>query len=196
MITSIRRNIQGNIIGWVALFVALTGTSYAAVKLAKGSVKSVHIAKGAVNSSKVKDASLAAKDFNPNELKSIASAGPQGETGPQGSIGETGAQGPQGDPGVSDATVKLFSSEYNSDSTRVVTAACHTGKRPLAGPAFYIFSLNGIKAQGNVVVTGVAPIYTDETKKIQSGWKVSAGETIDMDDSWQINVYLTCTKIA
>ena len=53
---------------YLALFVALGGTSYAAVKLSRGSVKQQHIARGAVTSPKVKDRSLLARDFRPGQL--------------------------------------------------------------------------------------------------------------------------------
>jgi hypothetical protein len=45
------------------LFVALGGSSYAAVTLRRNSVKGKHIAPNAVTSRKVKDRSLRAKDF-------------------------------------------------------------------------------------------------------------------------------------
>jgi hypothetical protein len=61
----------------VALVVALGGTSYAAVTLAKNSVKAKHIALGAVGTSDVKDGSLLKKDFKAGQL-------PQGPQGPAG----------------------------------------------------------------------------------------------------------------
>ncbi len=48
MIGKIGNHLSGNVITYVALFFALTSTSYAAVSLSKGSVKSKHIAKKAV----------------------------------------------------------------------------------------------------------------------------------------------------
>src|SRR4051812_32790140 len=44
---------RGNVVGYMALFVALGGTSYAAVSLKPGSVRSRALAKGAVTHSKL-----------------------------------------------------------------------------------------------------------------------------------------------
>src|SRR5438445_12807574 len=55
-------------IALLALFVALGGSSYAALKLGKGVVKGRHIAADAVTSPKVKDRSLLAKDFKSGQL--------------------------------------------------------------------------------------------------------------------------------
>ena len=84
-----------NVVLAVALFLALGGSSYAAVKLTKGSVKSRHVAKDAITSKKVKNGSLRARDFRAGELP----AGPTGPTGDRGPAGPQGAQGPQGPPG-------------------------------------------------------------------------------------------------
>lgn len=71
------------VISLIALFVALGGSSYAAIKLPKNSVGNKQIKKNAVTSAKVKDASLLAKDFKAGQL-------------PQGAKGETGATGARG----------------------------------------------------------------------------------------------------
>ena len=81
-------------ISLLALFVALGGTGYAALKLPKNSVGSKQLRKGAVKSSdiganavtgaKVKRGSLSASDFKSSSL-------PQGPRGPQGLQGATGA---------------------------------------------------------------------------------------------------------
>ena len=72
------------VVALVALFVALGGSSYAAIALSKNSVRSKHIVNGqvkradirsdAINSSKVELFSLRANDFRPGEL-------PQGAPG-------------------------------------------------------------------------------------------------------------------
>jgi hypothetical protein len=70
-----------NVVASLALFVALGGSSYAALELANGSVKKKHLATNSVVSKKVKDASLLAQDFAPGQLP----AGPRGPQGPAGS---------------------------------------------------------------------------------------------------------------
>jgi hypothetical protein len=98
----------------VALFVALGGSSYAAVRLARNSVgslqiknrqvKRVDIARGAVDSSRVADGSLLGRDFKAGEL-------PRGPAGPPGA---QGAQGPKGDTGSVDTS--RFYSKTESDA--------------------------------------------------------------------------------
>jgi hypothetical protein len=64
-------------VAFLALLVALGGTSYAAVGLAKDSVGAKQIKRSAVRSVEVKDRSLRARDFKPGELP----AGPAGPSG-------------------------------------------------------------------------------------------------------------------
>lgn len=93
-----------NVAATLALFLALGGTSYAAVKLAPGSVGTKELRSGAVTSDKVKKGSLQRRDFKPGQLPPGATgpqglAGPQGAQGPAGAQGLAGAQGAKGDPG-------------------------------------------------------------------------------------------------
>jgi hypothetical protein len=89
-------HLRRNAVAYLALFVALGGSSYAAFKLGRNAVKSVNIAPNAVTSPKVKDGSLTAADFAAGALP----AGPKGDTGAQGPKGDTGSQGPKGDTGA------------------------------------------------------------------------------------------------
>jgi len=81
-----------NVIASAALFVALGGTSYAALKLPAASVGPLQLKRDAVSSAKVKNHSLVADDFKPGQL----AAGAQGPEGPQGPAGARGAAGPRG----------------------------------------------------------------------------------------------------
>jgi hypothetical protein len=89
-----------NVVSVIALFVALGGTSIAAVTLARNSVKGKHIAANAVSSSEVKDASLLAGDFGPGQL-------PKGEKGDPGTAGVPGTPGTPGSPAASWVTGNL-----------------------------------------------------------------------------------------
>jgi hypothetical protein len=99
-----------NAIALTALFVALGGSSYAALSLPRGSVGTTQLRAGAVTSAKVRDGSLLSRDFRRGQLPRGAAgatgaqgpAGPQGLAGPQGPRGEQGPKGetgPQGIPG-------------------------------------------------------------------------------------------------
>ena len=92
MLSKLRPHLTyANVISTLCLFIVLGGSSYAAIQLSKGSVKTKHIAKNAVTTKKVRDASLLAQDFAPNQL-------------PQGPKGDTGDTGPQGIPGPVDTS--------------------------------------------------------------------------------------------
>jgi hypothetical protein len=89
-------HLRRNAVAYLALFIALSGTSYAAVKLPANSIKSKQLGKNAVTSTKVKDGSLLARDFKAGELP----AGKQGERGAQGERGLPGERGVQGERGL------------------------------------------------------------------------------------------------
>lgn len=107
MIARFGRHFRQQFVGYIAVFIALGGVSYAAVALPKNSVGSEQIAKGAVrssdlgknavNSAKVKDGSLLPQDFAPGTITGPSSSpGPQGPTGPQGAKGDAGTDGAPG----------------------------------------------------------------------------------------------------
>jgi hypothetical protein len=112
------------VVALVALFVALGGSSYAAITLQKNSVKSRHIANGqvkrvdiqndAINSSKVATYSLVATDFKPGQL-------------PEGPPGQPGPPGPKGDSGMRSLTVRTATGDSN------VTVSCLPGERATGG---------------------------------------------------------------
>jgi hypothetical protein len=87
------------VVAMLALFIALAGTSYAAIKLPANSVGSKQIKANAVVSSKIKDGSLTRKDFAASQLPAGAQ-GLQGLPGAAGAPGAQGVQGPEGPPAV------------------------------------------------------------------------------------------------
>jgi hypothetical protein len=106
-------HIKSNLVAYVALFVALGGSSYAAVRLTPGSVGARALAKGAVTHKKlgansvtsrnVANNSLTAADFKPGTLGGSGATGGKGDTGTAGSSGKGGSkgeQGPKGDTGA------------------------------------------------------------------------------------------------
>jgi hypothetical protein len=95
MTGSVTSYLRSNILGLVAIFIALGGSAFA-VGLAKNSVKSKQIKDGAVNTSdladnavtspKVADGSLLGRDFAAGQLP-VSAPGSTGATGPQGLAG-------------------------------------------------------------------------------------------------------------
>jgi Collagen triple helix repeat (20 copies) len=117
MLRRFARHLRGNFVGYVALFAALGGTSYAAVSLRAGSVTTRALANGAVTNAKlakhsvgaanVKLHSLTAAAFQPGAIVAAINGkngtngkdGINGITGPAGPAGPTGPQGPAGHDG-------------------------------------------------------------------------------------------------
>jgi len=88
------RGRYANVTSTMALVVALSGTSYAAIKLPANSV----------TSKTVKDKTLLRKDFKPGQIP----AGKAGPAGAPGSPGAAGPQGPKGDPGPAGAPAAVY----------------------------------------------------------------------------------------
>jgi hypothetical protein len=96
------RSRHATVVAYLALFVALGGTSVAAVKLSKNSVKSSHIKNGQVKR----------VDLAPG-LRGPGVAGPQGPQGERGLTGERGlpgADGADGAPGPQAVPIRLRAS--------------------------------------------------------------------------------------
>ena len=77
-------HVKGNIVGYLALFIALGGTSYAAVNLPRNSVGNKQLRANAVTSGKVKNRTLRPTDFAPGTLR----RGLRGPDGPAGSLAD------------------------------------------------------------------------------------------------------------
>jgi hypothetical protein len=139
------------VVAFVALLIALAGTSYAAIQLPAGSVGTKQLKKNAVTGKKVKNRSLKAVDFATGQLP----AGPQG---PRGAEGPPGAQGPAGGTNV---TVRLGPEESPRS-----TASCQPGERAVGGGGY---SPDGFLYDSSPSVTEGTP--TD--------WQVAAHDGTD-----------------
>ena len=109
----------------LGLFIALGGTSYAAVKLPRNSVGPKQIKAGAVGSSEVKNRSLRANDLRRGVLR-------RGPTGAQGAQGPRGAQGPPGPTAASFASVDPADLTFRLGVTK--TVALSDGQGPIRVP--------------------------------------------------------------
>jgi hypothetical protein len=109
-----------NVTSSLALFVALGGTGYAALKLPHDSVGASQIKAGAVRSSEVKNHSLRAVDF------ATLPQGPQGAQGPKGDQGAPGRDATQvvlatgSDSNGNDIDIGSSNSIVDSHQLRVV----------------------------------------------------------------------------
>jgi hypothetical protein len=127
VIRSFSSHARQNVIAYLALFVALGGTSYAAIKLPANSVGTKQIKNSSVTSAKIKDGSIQNADLAPGTLRAggvgpAGAAGPKGDTGAAGSKGDTGATGvagPKGDPGTPGANATALWAVVATDGTLV-----------------------------------------------------------------------------
>ena len=119
------------VVAMIALFVAFSGTSYAAVKIARNSITSIH----------VKDRSLLAKDFKSGQI-------PRGPAGPAGAAGPAGPAGPTGPAGAAKAYARVLSGgDVDDPRARGITDAGVS--KPAAG--VYCIDIEG--GAVNVVAT-------------------------------------------
>jgi hypothetical protein len=141
-----RRPSPATVMAFLALLVALGGTSYAAITLPANSVGTKQLKKNAVTSKKVKNRSLKAVDFAAGQL-------PRGPQGPQ------GAQGPQGPAGATNVTVR----QGPGVSSGIDTASCNPGERAVGG--------GGVAESSDGVLWLSAPTQTSGTP---TSWDAAA----------------------
>lgn len=127
-----------NVMATIAVFIALGGASYAALKLPKNSVGSNQIKKGAVTGAKVRSGSLLASNFKAGQL-------------PQGQRGSEGPQGPKGEPGATKVVTRYGPEEQPKSGNALDSyAACGAGEAVTGGgydftsapvsPSYYVVS--------------------------------------------------------
>jgi hypothetical protein len=121
-----RRPSPSMVVALIALFVALGGTSYAALKLPKNSVGNRQLKNGAVTSNKVKDRSLAISDFKLGQV-------PPGPPGPQGAPGSPGRDGVAGPPGPTALHTFAFTYDNPAGEQSAGGALCPPGQYATGG---------------------------------------------------------------
>jgi len=119
------RHLRRNAVAYLALFIALSGTSYAAAKLPANSVGTTQLKNGAVTSAKIKDRSLRASDFAAGQLK----PGPVGPAGAQGPAGPAGPAGPSAMASITNRKGPTVENPGVASST----ASCEAGERAIGG---------------------------------------------------------------
>lgn len=203
-----------NAMATVAVFIALGGTSYAAVSISGNQIQnntvtskdlrnnSVHgkdIRRGTVTSSDVRDYSLLARDFKAGQLPpgtrgepgSTGPEGPRGADGPQGSEGDPGPAGPQGPtgaPGVSGLERVVAGSVNNSDSPKSAVATCPAGKKVLGTGSFVQGGASGSPPN---VLTDVAVLATLVDTSLTTVQALAAEEE-STGANWGLTVYAMC----
>jgi hypothetical protein len=105
-----------NVVATIALFMALGGGAYAAIKLPANSVGTKQIKKKAVTPQKLSASTRAL-------IKAAGPQGPQGETGPPGPKGDTGAPGANGANGADGAPATNLWASVNGNNGSIVRAS-------------------------------------------------------------------------
>jgi hypothetical protein len=163
------------VIASIALLVALTGTSVAAIaqlprnsvgaaQLKANSVTNPKLATGSVRSAEVLNGSLRRVDFRPGEI-------PPGPTGPQ------------GPPGISGREQITVETPLTSVAKNVV-ATCPTGKKILGGGAEI-----GGNGRNRVTVTENKPAG-------DNAWEVEAFEAVSTPATWKVVVHAICATVS
>jgi hypothetical protein len=183
---NVRRPSPAMAVALIALFVALGGSSYAALKVTGKNVKnnsltSADIRNNSLKSRDVKNRSLRSADFAAGQL-------------PQGPKGDTGPQGPKGDPGATTAVMRTgtaFAVAANDFSSG--TASCQPGERATGG---------GLYNESNVYVLRITSSYPTPNPttapstgngQTPTGWRVwVANESATPYD--KLEVYVICVS--
>lgn len=175
-------------VAYLALFVALGGTSYAAARLPANSVGAKQIRSGAVTSSEVRNGSLLATDFKLGQLP----AGPRGQAGqpgPAGPQGPAGAPGPAGTAAPAISIVKANdSSASNSDSFKFGFAECPAGSKVVATSG-QVLNNTSSSQQENVALTGLEVDTFSNAASIVAQ-EVGSGTTTN----WSVEVTAICLR--
>jgi hypothetical protein len=177
----------GTVVASIALTVALTGTSVAAVtqlvprnsvgtaqlknnavstvKLRNQSVTGAKIRSNTVTSSDVRNGSLIRADFAPGQL---------GEAAP----------GEPGQPGISGLQRVVGTTAMSSVNSKSVTVSCPSGKRVVGG---------GARAAGSGSNRiSVVESYPDAN---ESKWNARAVEVVTTTAAWELEAYALCAIV-
>ena len=195
MFSAVRSKLTyAHVVATLALFVALGGSSYAAISLSKNSVKSRHIAKGqvkrsdlgknAVTSPKVRDFSLLASDFARGQIPSGAK-GEQGEQGLQGLQGLQGEPGADGAPGTARAFGRVGILCGGSPAFCPITRNKGIAYAVRVGTGTYCVGVNGITPADSVAIVSVAE---DQFGEAAVEWRQTNSACVSSE--FEIETYL------
>ncbi len=206
-----------NVMATVAVFVALGGSSYAAMTvtgaqiqnnsvaspdLRDNGVRGKDIRRGTVRSSDIRDWSLRARDFMPGQLTAggrgetgpagaTGPEGPQGAAGPQGESGPAGADGPAGpagQAGISGLERVVGHTAYNSASFKSTTATCPDGKKILGTGSFAQGAATGSPPNQLTDVVVLGTLVDADLTTVQA----IAAEEEPTGANWGLTAYAMC----
>ena len=165
-------------ISMIALFVALGGASYAAVKIPKNSVGNTQLRKDAVTSAKVKDRSLLATDFKTGQL-------PRGATGATGATGAAGASGVTAANGTSGSALGITLSGTPQEVMSTTVSSGPAGRMVVTG-SFRMYNQT-VAAGGSSCVVIIDGVPASQPTWTFGGVVQNVAEYI-INNDWQVPV--------
>jgi hypothetical protein len=161
-----------NVISMVALFVALGGVSYAAIKLPKNSVGSKQIKKNSVTSTKVKNGSLKKGDFAAGQL-------PVGAAGRNGTNGTNGTNGAPGAPGEAAAFARIDSAGTLIGGPDQAKGITQTMIQHAAGASAAEVAGTGVYCIGGLDFTPTSAVVTTDNTDAMPGAPTTTGGSLN-----------------
>jgi hypothetical protein len=162
----------------LALFIALGGTSYAALTLPKNSVGTRQIKPRAVTLSKISTSARKSLKGQTGPSGPVGPTGPAGPTGLKGATGMTGATGPV------NVVMRIgTATEVASNASATASADCDAGEMATGG---------GFFTQVDVQVTASRPVPLTPAAQA-TGWQATFKNTTA--SSAFVGAYAMCTPI-
>jgi hypothetical protein len=180
MFSTVRKHLTyANVMATTAVFLALGGISYAAVRLPAKSVGARQLKRNAVTSPKVKNGSLFSSDFRAGQLPA----------GAKGATGDTGPRGPEGPPGIDDDIRVVGSSASDPSDSKFAHAECPDGTVVLGGG--YVVNVTSTADKPSIVVSENDDQGTRAFPD-GGGWIAQAYETTPVAVDWSLEVDAIC----
>lgn len=176
-----RRPSAALVVACLALFVSLSGTSFADVAqvVPRNSVGTPQLRNSAVTTPTIRNGSVTLAKLAPN----ARIPGPAGAAGPQGPKGDKGEKGDTGAAGLTGLERRGNSSVSDSTSDKTVQVACPSGTRALSG---------GGAVQG---ASGSAVLRASYPSNTLTSWFVSASEVNPTAASWSLTAFVVCGAV-
>jgi hypothetical protein len=219
-VNKLKRHLSvANVLSCIALFVALGGTAFAAMKIGPGQVKAVNIAKQAVTnpkikqqavtSGKIKDGSVNALDIGAGQVtgEKIATGAVTGKkigkkaVSPRTIAEEAVTGGKLADEAV---TASKLSASLYSQLVRNVTyvnASSASSSEPnktvtASCPTGKQAIGGGVRLEGELAEVSVTGSYPVSSGTTRTGWEALAHETAgDPPGDWSVTAFVVCAEL-